>query len=120
VDRWPLPQKATVPATLATTYAVTTVGTGLTKGFAWSQGVLDRTGAFDRSFLLLVVPQRHRLGPWQGSNPHHALARQSPSRRSLAWRAVTRPPSLDTSNAAASVLKLVRVNTSGAFDIPHA
>jgi len=27
--------------------------------------------------------------PWQGSNPHHGLARQPQSRRILAWRAVT-------------------------------
>ncbi len=50
---------------------------------------LDRTGAFDRSFLLLVAPTGTGWVPWQGSNPHHALARQSPSRRSLAWWAVT-------------------------------
>jgi len=32
VQRWPLPQTTTLPATLATSYAVTAVGTGLTRG----------------------------------------------------------------------------------------
>jgi hypothetical protein len=38
VARWPLPQTTTLPATLATSYAVTAVGTGLTRGFVWSRG----------------------------------------------------------------------------------
>jgi len=37
VDRWPLPQ----PTTLATSYVVTTVGTGLGRGFVWSRGALE-------------------------------------------------------------------------------
>jgi uncharacterized membrane protein len=41
VQRWPLPQTTTLPATLATSYAVTAVGTGLTKGFVWSRGALE-------------------------------------------------------------------------------
>ena len=42
VQRWPLPQTTTLPATLATSYAVTAVGTGLTRGFVWSRA--RRTG----------------------------------------------------------------------------
>src|SRR5512132_23625 len=38
VRRWPLPQTTALPATLATSYAVTAVGTGLTKGFVASRG----------------------------------------------------------------------------------
>ena len=34
VQRWPLPQTTTLPATLATSYAVAAVGTGLTKGLS--------------------------------------------------------------------------------------
>jgi uncharacterized membrane protein len=41
VQRWPLPQTTTMPATLATSYAVTAVGTGLTRGFVWSRGAME-------------------------------------------------------------------------------
>jgi uncharacterized membrane protein len=41
VQRWPLPQTTTLPATLATSYAVAAVGTGLTRGFVWSRGALE-------------------------------------------------------------------------------
>jgi uncharacterized membrane protein len=41
VRHWPLPQTTTLPATLATSYAVTAVGTGLTRGFVWSRGVME-------------------------------------------------------------------------------
>jgi uncharacterized membrane protein len=41
VQRWPLPQTTTLPATLATSYAVTTVGTGLTRAFVWSRGAIE-------------------------------------------------------------------------------
>ena len=40
-DRWPRPPTATLPGALATSYAVTTVGTGLARGFAWSRGALE-------------------------------------------------------------------------------
>jgi uncharacterized membrane protein len=41
VQRWPLPQTTTLPATLATSYAVAAVGTGLTRGFIWSRGAME-------------------------------------------------------------------------------
>jgi uncharacterized membrane protein len=41
VERWPLPQTTTLPATMATSFAVTAVGTGLTKGYVWSRGALE-------------------------------------------------------------------------------
>jgi uncharacterized membrane protein len=41
VQRWPLPQTTTLPATLATSVAVTAVGTGLTKGFVFTRGALE-------------------------------------------------------------------------------
>jgi uncharacterized membrane protein len=41
VQRWPLPQTTTLPATLATSYAVTAVGTGLTRGFVWSREAME-------------------------------------------------------------------------------
>jgi uncharacterized membrane protein len=40
-DRWPRPQPSTLPGALATSYAVTTVGTGLARGFVWSRGALE-------------------------------------------------------------------------------
>jgi uncharacterized membrane protein len=41
VQRWPLPQTTALPATLATSLAVTAVGTGLTRGFVWSRGAME-------------------------------------------------------------------------------
>jgi uncharacterized membrane protein len=41
VERWPLPQTTTLPATLATSYAVTAVGTGLSKGFVFTRNLLE-------------------------------------------------------------------------------
>jgi uncharacterized membrane protein len=41
VQHWPLPQTTTVPATLATAYAVTAVGTGLTRGFVFTRNALE-------------------------------------------------------------------------------
>jgi uncharacterized membrane protein len=41
VQRWPLPQATTLPATLATSYAVTAVGTELTRAFVWSRGAME-------------------------------------------------------------------------------
>jgi uncharacterized membrane protein len=41
VAQWPLPQTTTVPATLATSYAVVAVGTGLSKGFVFTRGLLE-------------------------------------------------------------------------------
>jgi hypothetical protein len=40
-DRWPRPQSSTLPGALATSYAVTTLGTGLARGFVWSRGALE-------------------------------------------------------------------------------
>jgi uncharacterized membrane protein len=40
-DRWPRPPTTTLPGALATSYAVTTVGTGLARGFAWSRGAFE-------------------------------------------------------------------------------
>jgi uncharacterized membrane protein len=41
VRRWPLPQTTTLPSTVATSYAVAAVGTGLTRGFVWSRGAME-------------------------------------------------------------------------------
>ena len=39
--RWPLPQTTTLPATLATSYAVAAVGTGLTRGYVFTRSALE-------------------------------------------------------------------------------
>jgi uncharacterized membrane protein len=41
VARWPLPQTTTLPATVATSYAVTAVGTGLSRGFVFTRNALE-------------------------------------------------------------------------------
>jgi uncharacterized membrane protein len=41
VQRWPLPQSTTLPATLGTSYAVTAVGTGLTRAFIFTRGTME-------------------------------------------------------------------------------
>jgi uncharacterized membrane protein len=41
IKRWPLPQTTTLPATLVTSAAVTAVGTGLTRGFVFTRGVVE-------------------------------------------------------------------------------
>ena len=62
VQRWPLPQTTTLPATLATSYAVTAVGTGLTRGYVWSRGRWSPTSAPDRPSGCWPAGQRRHLG----------------------------------------------------------
>jgi uncharacterized membrane protein len=65
VRRWPLPQTTTLPATLATSYVVTAVGTGLTRGFVWSRGALEAyfgPGPSKRALARLV-----NAGIWAGA-----------------------------------------------------
>jgi uncharacterized membrane protein len=65
VDRWPLPKTATLPGALATSYLVTTVGTGLAQGFAWSRRELESyfgPGPSKRALARLV-----NAGLWAGA-----------------------------------------------------
>jgi uncharacterized membrane protein len=41
VQRWPLPQTTTLPASMATSVAVTVVGTGLSKGFVLTRNLVE-------------------------------------------------------------------------------
>jgi uncharacterized membrane protein len=41
VARWPLPQKTTLPGTLATAYAVTALGSGVTRAFVWTRSLAE-------------------------------------------------------------------------------
>jgi uncharacterized membrane protein len=64
VARWPLPQKTTLPATLATAYVVTAAGTGLTKAFVWTRGLAESyfgPGPSKRLLARLV-----NVGIWAG------------------------------------------------------
>ncbi len=64
VQRWPLPQTTTVPATLATSYAVAVVGTGLTRSFVWSRGALESYFGSGPSKRLLA--RAVNAGVWAG------------------------------------------------------
>jgi uncharacterized membrane protein len=41
VQRWPLPQTTTLPATLGTSYAVAAVGSGLTRGYVFTRSAME-------------------------------------------------------------------------------
>jgi uncharacterized membrane protein len=54
VQRWPLPQTATLPTALATSLVVTATGTGLTRAFMWTQGAVEAYLGPGRSKLVLA------------------------------------------------------------------
>src|SRR5262245_34424621 len=62
VEKWPLPQTTTLPATLATSFAVTAVGTGLTRAFVWSRGTLE--SYFGPSISKRVLARAVNAGLW--------------------------------------------------------
>jgi uncharacterized membrane protein len=64
VDRWPLP-KTTLPGALATSYVVTTVGTGLAQGFGWSRGALE--SYFGPGPSKRVLARLVNAGVWAGA-----------------------------------------------------
>ena len=64
VQHWPLPQTTTIPASLATSYAVTAVGTGLTRGYVWSRGALETY--FGPSPSRRVLARLVNAGLWAG------------------------------------------------------
>jgi uncharacterized membrane protein len=63
VDRWP--QASTVPGALATAYAVTTIGTGLARGFVWSHGALE--SYFGPGPSKRVLARLVNAGLWAGA-----------------------------------------------------
>lgn len=65
VGRWPLPQKTTLPAALATSYAVTAIGTGLTRDFAWSQRALE--SYFGAGSSKRLIARFVNAGLWAGA-----------------------------------------------------
>ncbi|HET7516159.1 MAG TPA: alpha/beta-hydrolase family protein, partial [Actinomycetes bacterium] len=65
VDRWPRPQASTVPGALATAYAVTTIGTGLARGFVWSRDALE--SYFGPGPSKRVLARLVNAGLWAGA-----------------------------------------------------
>ncbi|HEU4896654.1 MAG TPA: alpha/beta-hydrolase N-terminal domain-containing protein, partial [Actinomycetota bacterium] len=65
VQSWPLPQRTTLPGTLATSYVVTTVGTGLTRGYVWTRGATE--GWFGPGLSKRLVARVVHAGLWAGA-----------------------------------------------------
>jgi uncharacterized membrane protein len=65
VQQWPLPQATTVPATLATSYVVTAVGTGLTRGYVFTRGALE--SYFGPGPTKRVLARLVNAGLWAGA-----------------------------------------------------
>ena len=65
VQQWPLPQATTVPATLATSYVVTAVGTGLTRGYVLTRGALE--SYFGPGPTKRMVARLVNAGVWAGA-----------------------------------------------------
>src|SRR5829696_8174895 len=65
VQQWPLPQATTLPATLATSYAVTAVGSGLTRGYVFTRGALE--SYFGPGPTKRLVARVVNAGVWAGA-----------------------------------------------------
>src|SRR4029453_18235531 len=63
--RWPRPQPSTLPGALASSYTVTTVGTGLARGFVWSRGALE--SYFGPGPSKRVLARLVNAGIWAGA-----------------------------------------------------
>jgi len=65
IEHWPLPQRSTLQGALASSFVVTAVGTGLTRGYVWSRGALEAyfgPGPSKRALARLV-----NAGVWAGA-----------------------------------------------------
>ena len=65
VDRRRLPETTSMATTLATSYVVTTVGTGLARGFVWSRGALE--SYFGPGPSKRVLARLVNAGVWAGA-----------------------------------------------------
>lgn len=65
VDRSPLAQTTMLPGTLATSYVVTTIGTGLARGFTWSRDALE--SYFGPGPSKRVLARLVNAGLWAGA-----------------------------------------------------
>jgi uncharacterized membrane protein len=65
VQPWPLPQRTTLPGSLATSYVVATVGTGLTRGYVWTRGATEAW--FGPGLSKRVAARLVHAGLWAGA-----------------------------------------------------
>jgi len=65
VERWPLPKRTTLPGALATSYAVTTVGTGMAQAFLRSRSALE--SYFGPGPSKRVLARLVNAGMWAGA-----------------------------------------------------
>jgi uncharacterized membrane protein len=65
IEHWPLPQRSTLPGALASSFVVTAVGTGLTRGYVWSRGALE--SYFGPEPSKRVVARLVNAGVWAGA-----------------------------------------------------
>jgi uncharacterized membrane protein len=65
IEHWPLPQRSTLQGALASSFVVTAVGTGLTRGYVWSRGALE--SYFGPEPSKRVVARLANAGVWAGA-----------------------------------------------------
>jgi uncharacterized membrane protein len=65
IEHWPLPQRSTLQGALASSFVVTAVGTGLTRGYVWSRGALE--SYFGPEPSKRVVARLANAGMWAGA-----------------------------------------------------
>jgi uncharacterized membrane protein len=65
IEHWPLPQRSTLQGALASSFVVTAVGTGLTRGYVWSRGALE--SYFGPEPSKRVVARLVNAGVWAGA-----------------------------------------------------
>jgi uncharacterized membrane protein len=65
VQRWPLPQRTTLAGALGASYAVTAVGTGLTRGYVLTRGALE--SYLGSGLSKRVLARAVNAGVWAGA-----------------------------------------------------
>jgi uncharacterized membrane protein len=114
VERWPLPQKTTLPATLATSYVTIAVGTGLTRGASWSRGLLEAYLGPGPSKRLLA--RLLNAGIWAGAATaayNIAIANIGRANETVEPAYDTPPPSRLVSGSAESLLPFEDLGQQG-------
>jgi uncharacterized membrane protein len=114
VARWPLPQTTTLPATLATSYAVTVVGTGLSKGFVRTRNLLE--GYFGPGPGKRLIARLVNAGLWAagGTAAYNAgVSYVGRANERVEPGYATPPPSPLVSGSAASLLPFADLGQQG-------
>jgi hypothetical protein len=114
VARWPLPQTTTLPATLATSYAVTVVGTGLSKGFVRTRNLLE--GYFGPGPGKRLIARLVNAGLWAagGTAAYNAgISYVGRANERVEPGYATPPPSPLLSGSAASLLPFADLGQQG-------